>query len=133
MIDKKELEENSKTKFGKHTPSKPKPFIAFLGIFIRKSTPRSSFVSGLVWMGVLAYWWFQRDNSSWAMAPLVIWLVLSVSRSILGVIYWGAEKARLDQDIARCEQEIVQIGQEINERKQYFEKIREEIARSSQN
>jgi len=133
MVNKKELAEKSKTEFGKFKPTPPKPFFAFLGLFLRKSSPRSSFLSGLIWMGVLAYWWFQRDTSPMAIVPLVVWIVLSVIRSILGFIYWGAEKARLDQDIVRCEQEIAQIGQEINERKQYFEKIRDEIAKNSQN
>lgn len=133
MVDTKELAEKAKSKFGKFVPTPQKPFMAFLGKLLGKNTPNKAYINGLITAVVLLYWWFQRGNTSWAIVPLVTWVIISVLLTILGLIYWSAEKARLDQDIKRIESEIQQIGTEISERKQYFEKIREEISKNNLN
>ncbi|MDR2431236.1 MAG: hypothetical protein LBD99_03165 [Candidatus Margulisbacteria bacterium] len=133
MVDQKELQEKAKSKFGKFEPAPPKPFIAFLGRFFSKNSPRKSYINGLISAAVLLYWWFERDNSRFATVPLIIWVAFSALATVLGLIYWSAEKARLDLDIKRIESEIQQIGAEVSERKQYFERIRDEISKNSQN
>ncbi|MDR1997657.1 MAG: hypothetical protein LBQ83_04980 [Candidatus Margulisbacteria bacterium] len=133
MVDAKELQEKSKSQFGKFVPTPQKPFMVFLSRFFRKNTPGKSFLNGLISAGVLLYWWFERNNTVFAVVPLIVWVGFSVLMAVLGLIYWSAEKARLDLDIKRLEGEIQQIGSEISERKQYFERIRDEISKNSQN
>jgi len=133
MTDTKELAEKAKSKFGKFIPTPQTPVMALLGKIFSKNPPIKPYVNGLITAAVLMYWWFQRGNTRWAIVPLVVWVILSFLLTILGLIYWSAEKARLDQDVKRIESEIQQIGTEIAERKQYFEKIREEISKNNLN
>ncbi|GBR77518.1 hypothetical protein RDn1_177 [Candidatus Termititenax dinenymphae] len=129
MIDTKELEAKSKSQFGKYVPEKPTRLMAFLGKYIfTKNTPRKSFASGMISAGVLVYWFFSKN-----LIPLVVWLVLDFLLTLGARMYWKAEGKRLDREMARLNSEIQQIHEEIDERKKYFENIREELARNSQN
>ncbi|GBR76989.1 hypothetical protein NO2_1452 [Candidatus Termititenax persephonae] len=129
MVDIKELEEKAKSKFGKYTPEKPTPFMAFLGKYVfRTRTPLNSFVGGAISAGTLVYWAMTKN-----ILPLCAWLLIDLLMSLGARFYWRAEGKRLDREITRLNSEIQQINQEVNERKQYFEKIKEDLAKSTLN
>jgi len=133
MVDTKELAEKAKSKFGKFVPTPQTPVMAFLGKIFSKNPPIKPYINGIITASTLMYWWFQREHTRWAMAPLIVWVAFSFLLTVLGLIYWSAEKKRLDKDVKRIESDIQQIGAEINERKQYFEKIREELSKNNNN
>ena len=129
MVDVKELEEKSKTKFGKYVPEKPTRLMAFLGKYVfRPRTPMNSFIGGAISAGTLIYFFMTRN-----IIPLFAWLIFDISLTLAARFYWRAEGKRLDREIARINSEIHQIHEEVNERKKYFEKIKEELNKSNLN
>lgn len=122
VINKRELEEKSKSAFGKYTPAKENPYAKkFYEIFLKHS-PRKSFTQGALSVGVLLYWWL--EGVIW---PLYIWATYIIVMNIAGLIYWHFEKRRLDKEIARTEKELKLINEEIADRKKYFEDLKKQI------
>ena len=129
MVEVKELEEKAQSKFGKYTPEKPTPFMAFLGKYIfRSKTPLNSFTGGAISAGTLVYWVITKN-----IIPLLAWLAFDITYTMGAQFYWRAEGKRLDREITRLNSEIQQIHEEVDERKKYFEKIKEELNKTSLN
>jgi len=129
MVEVKELEEKAQSKFGKYVPEKPTPFMAFLGKYVfRARTPFNSFLGGAISAGTLVYWALTKN-----IIPLLLWLAFDIVMTVGAQLYWRAEGKRLDREIARLNSEIHQIHEEVDERKKYFEKIKEELTKSNLN
>ncbi|MDR1323282.1 MAG: hypothetical protein LBK68_02475 [Candidatus Margulisbacteria bacterium] len=129
MVDLKELEEKSRSRYGKYTPEPPTPLMAFLGKYVfRKHTPGRSFLNGFITAAALLYAWFGKNY-----LPLTLWLIFDVSLTVAAIFYWRAEQKRLNKEMERIGQEVQGIQAEILERKQYFDNIRTELAKASRN
>lgn len=122
-ISKEELAKMSKSKFGKHQASQPNPTFAFLEKYFFKTSPQRSYFNGAMTFGVLTYWWATKEF--W---PVLIWFAFTSVMSVLGIIYWNAEKKRLAKEIKRCEADLSEISKEIAERKEYFNEVRKKLS-----
>ncbi|MDR2429266.1 MAG: hypothetical protein LBD62_05610 [Candidatus Margulisbacteria bacterium] len=129
MVDIKELEEKSRSRYGKYTPAPTPPLMAFLSKYVfKKHTPGRSFLNGFITAAVLLYAWFSKNY-----LPLTLWLIFDVSLTVAAIFYWRAEQKRLNKEMERIGQEVQGIQAEILERKQYFDNIRAELAKASRN
>jgi len=123
-IDSQELDEKSKTKFGKYTPSKENSAANLFYRLFLKSTSTRSFVNGAITVSVLFLWW-QND----LVLPLIIWGSFLIFVNLSALVYWHHEKRRLDKEIKQTEAELAAIQDEIKDRKDYFNKVKEELSK----
>lgn len=124
-INKKKLEEMSRSKYGKYTPPAENKFLAiFYKVFLTKSLVRSSLESGIT-AGVVVYWFLTKG-----LLPVYLWFGYLFFIGLAGYIYWGYEKKRLGREMQKTEAELQGIYEEIQERKSFFDGLREQFDRS---
>jgi hypothetical protein len=81
-----------------------------------------SYVNGGITVGVFVYWLMSGNPLA-----MYLWVGYIVFVTLLGLWYWHQETKRLDKEIKRCESELIGLGQEISERKAYFDNLRAEL------
>ncbi len=124
-INKKKLEEMSKSKYGKYTPLAENKFLAgFYNLFLKKSLLRASLESGIT-AGVVVYWFLTK-----ALLPVFCWFGYLFLVGLVGYFYWGHEKKRLGREMQKTEAELQGIYEEIQERKKFFDGLKEQFNRS---
>lgn len=121
-INRKELEEKAKSKFGLYKPESEKKFSkTFYELFL-KNTPLKIFLNGTITTGTFAYWLITKNP-----LPVYIWFAYLVLINLSGYFYWKLEQKRLDSELLRLETELDKIKDEISERQKYFENLKDKI------
>lgn len=122
MIDPQELAKKAKSQFGPAKPLVRPRWKIILEDYFFKTSNRRSFIQGGITIGLLVYWWFSRHS-----APLIAWFMLALANSVIAMIYWRKESARLNTEIKKYEQEIAAIQKEITDRQSYFQDIKTQL------
>ena len=124
-IDKKELAEKSQSKFGAAVPQNENKFLKFYYNVFLKGTVFKAFINGAITTAVVIYYIFTKD-----VIPAYFWFGYIFFVSFTGLLYWRYEQKRLGKAIAKTEQELGEIYNEIEDRKKYFENLKDNISES---
>jgi hypothetical protein len=122
-INREELAKKAKSEYGKYVSSQPNKFLSLVEKIFLKTSLTRSFINGAITATVILYWILGSNP-----LPLIIWAIYNIILNIFALIYWRSEKKRLDKEIKKCEAELQGLGQEIAERKSYFDRLYKELS-----
>jgi hypothetical protein len=121
-IDRKELEEKSRSKYGKYQPEEENKFSKFFYNVFLKNSQTKVFINGGLTVGTFIYWIMTKDAR-----PVFIWFFYILFINFAGLFYWRFEERRLNRELIRLQKDMQGIKAEILDRQKYFEGLKTKI------
>jgi len=86
-----------------------------------ESNPVKSHVQGIITGGCILWMLVQKD-----VIPLVIWVLVSLTVSLAGILYWRSQMKKSAARMKEIEKEIQKLNAQIKEKQTHFQKLKDE-------